>query len=207
VPEDLSVSHPISSVIRFSSSPLYPSIISNIPGKMMEGYVDPIEQVQPEIAPFVTQGKLIEHVKETVEKHLGEIFLNSLVEKIVKTQDGKYDLFIRQVIDKTNEKWSQETFDGVVIATGRSNVPRIPPIKGLDGWKGVLVHSVSYRRPEEFAGKVCYSSFVRFMSSRSGGLARVVVITNEFSAQCNFALLRQAASKDSILSKASRGLL
>jgi len=48
----------------------------------------------------------------------------------------------------------QETFDYVVVANGTDSRPYIPYIDGLWDWKGRILHSRWYRRPEDFAGKV-----------------------------------------------------
>ncbi len=41
----------------------------------------------------------------------------------------------------------------VVMATGIMSKPVTPPIAGRDAFAGEIIHSVSYRRPEPFAGK------------------------------------------------------
>ncbi|WVQ81677.1 hypothetical protein IAT38_003802 [Cryptococcus sp. DSM 104549] len=47
----------------------------------------------------------------------------------------------------------EEQFDYIVVANGTDSRPYIPYIDGLWDWKGELVHSRWYRKPEEWAGK------------------------------------------------------
>ncbi|KZP31937.1 FAD/NAD(P)-binding domain-containing protein [Athelia psychrophila] len=53
--------------------------------------------------------------------------------------------------------WWTETFDAVVVGTGRFNAPFIPPIPGLSEWnsrfENHILHSRAYRRPEPFANE------------------------------------------------------
>jgi hypothetical protein len=46
-----------------------------------------------------------------------------------------------------------ESFDGVVVASGRFNQPRWPAIEGLEGFEGEVVHSFHYRGRDAFRGK------------------------------------------------------
>ena len=46
-----------------------------------------------------------------------------------------------------------ESFDGVVVASGRFNRPRQPVIEGLEHFAGEVVHSFHYRGRDAFRGK------------------------------------------------------
>jgi dimethylaniline monooxygenase (N-oxide forming) len=46
-----------------------------------------------------------------------------------------------------------ESFDAVVVASGRFNRPRRPEVEGLDGFRGEVVHSFHYRGRDAFRGK------------------------------------------------------
>ncbi|KAH8813506.1 FAD/NAD(P)-binding domain-containing protein [Flagelloscypha sp. PMI_526] len=69
-----------------------------------------------------------------------------LLRKFVKTNEGTYE-----------ESWWEEHFDAVVVATGRFNVPYIPPIPGLEDWQKRfperVQHARQYRRPEPYEGR------------------------------------------------------
>ncbi|WVZ61507.1 hypothetical protein U9M48_011368 [Paspalum notatum var. saurae] len=50
---------------------------------------------------------------------------------------------------------TEEVFDAVVVAVGQCTQPRLPAIKGMDGWKRRQLHSHSYRVPDDsFHGEV-----------------------------------------------------
>jgi cation diffusion facilitator CzcD-associated flavoprotein CzcO len=64
-----------------------------------------------------------------------------------------------QRIHQENGDWIVETTReritarAVIVATGRHNVPRIPPWKGMDDFAGRIIHSSEYKSGREFAGK------------------------------------------------------
>ncbi len=53
-----------------------------------------------------------------------------------------------------------DTFDAVVVATGRYGEPRVPDIAGLPAWKracpGRITHAKQYRKPDPFRGKTVF---------------------------------------------------
>ncbi len=48
---------------------------------------------------------------------------------------------------------TRQTFDGVCICNGHYGVPSFPPISGLEGFLGTVIHAVEYAYPDDFAGK------------------------------------------------------
>jgi hypothetical protein len=63
-------------------------------------------------------------------------------------------------IERDDGRWrvvsgdgSAESFDGVVVASGRFNQPHWPVIEGLERFAGELVHSFHYRGRDAFRGK------------------------------------------------------
>lgn len=56
--------------------------------------------------------------------------------------------------------WSEERFDGVVVASGHFNVPWIPAIEGLEDFEktrtGSVLHSKMFRGRDAFRGKVSF---------------------------------------------------
>jgi hypothetical protein len=55
-------------------------------------------------------------------------------------------------------EWWTETFDAVVVSTGRYDAPWVPDIPGLSDWAraypGEVYHSRNYRSPKDHRGKV-----------------------------------------------------
>ena len=54
-------------------------------------------------------------------------------------------------VDRIDCNHDVEIFDAVVVAAGVFSSPNIPEIPGLDEFKGVVIHSFDYRKPEVFA--------------------------------------------------------
>lgn len=71
---------------------------------------------------------------------------------------------------------SSEKVSHVVISNGHYNEPFLPPIPGLDGWKGQLLHSRWWRNPVSQRGKN-----VVVVGSRASGsdIARELAIDDE----------------------------
>jgi putative flavoprotein involved in K+ transport len=61
-------------------------------------------------------------------------------------------------VEPAGDRWRvtgpmfDRTFDGVVVATGHSQRPKLPEWTGADEFGGRLLHAVDYRRPADHAG-------------------------------------------------------
>ncbi|KAJ7770517.1 FAD/NAD-P-binding domain-containing protein [Mycena metata] len=88
------------------------------------------------------------------------------VEKVEKCNStATWTLTLRHLkwLPETNrikERFWTETFDAVVVATNLFTTPKVPTIKGIEGWSSAMEdgaysmhHSQSYRHPERYAGK------------------------------------------------------
>lgn len=62
-------------------------------------------------------------------------------------------------LSRTDDGWSLDTTAGtieagrVVLATGASNEPDLPPWTGIESFEPELLHSSTYRRPDPYAGR------------------------------------------------------
>ena len=67
---------------------------------------------------------------------------------------------VRELSQDSDGKWvvrtdaGEETFDQVIVATGRYNKPAYPKVSGLQSFSGSggVNHAFSYKRPEAFRG-------------------------------------------------------
>jgi indole-3-pyruvate monooxygenase len=72
-----------------------------------------------------------------------------------------HPVFNSEVISLKNKdgNWMAETNNGVyqskfvIVATGLNHTPIIPAIKGIDSFKGKILHSSQYKNGKEFTGK------------------------------------------------------
>lgn len=136
-------------------SGLYDHLFTNIPNSLMRfssGYDVTVANPDPKSStytPFVTHGD-VEIYLENFAKKAGlnkYIRYNSTVEKVYK-KDGKWQVVISE-IDHNKLKWYLESFDAVVVATGRFNIPFYPLIQGLPEYAkahpGVVIHAKAFR--------------------------------------------------------------
>jgi cation diffusion facilitator CzcD-associated flavoprotein CzcO len=82
----------------------------------------------------------------------------------LKYYESKYNLPIRRKVEvfnciKIDDEFRVETSNGlyissaVVSATGTFDNPYIPNFKGIDTFKGQIIHSAQYKTPDEFENK------------------------------------------------------
>lgn len=86
----------------------------------------------------------------------------SCVERAVKDGEEWVLTVRREEGDKGEEDvWSEERFDGVVVASGHFHVPWLPAIEGLEEFEkartGSVLHSKMFRGRDAFKGKVSLS--------------------------------------------------
>jgi hypothetical protein len=98
---------------------------------------------------------------------------------------------VRELSQAIDGKWvvrtdvGTETFDQVVVASGRYNKPAFPEVPGLEAFSGSggVSHAFSYKRPENFCGlrvlvAGCSISALEIASDLAMLGARRVVVTN-----------------------------
>ncbi|KAF7974358.1 hypothetical protein HWV62_12312 [Athelia sp. TMB] len=95
---------------------------------------------------YNTRVELVEkHFREDGSEHGWTITLKTLA----RTGLNSYEVTWRQE--------PKQTFDAIVVATGRFNAPYIPTIPGLSGWNSRfgdrISHARAYRRPEPYANE------------------------------------------------------
>ncbi|EMG45888.1 FMOGS-OX3 Flavin-containing monooxygenase FMO GS-OX3 [Candida maltosa Xu316] len=116
--------------------------------------------------PFPTES-ISKHGKDSVFKHYTQIkqyledltdtkyvTLGTSVEKVSKTNDGKWRLVLRKFGDEFDYIY-EEVFDKVVVASGHFDVPFIPEIPGLSEFanSNFAIHSKQFRSRDDFKDK------------------------------------------------------
>ena len=76
------------------------------------------------------------------------LHLNTMVESVESAAKGKWMVYAR-----TGEQVSTETFHAVVVYSGRDRSHQLVHPPGSETFAGRILHSSSYKGPEEFAGK------------------------------------------------------
>ena len=76
------------------------------------------------------------------------IRLNTVVQSVEPADQWKWNVCAR-----TGETTTTETFAAVIVCSGRDRYPMLPNIPGFETFSGEILHSSSYKGPEDFAGK------------------------------------------------------
>ncbi|CAI7577087.1 unnamed protein product [Penicillium glandicola] len=171
IPEHLPCRTPVVSQDRFTDSPVYPTLETNVNAGVMSFS-------QEEIPTVRSQWSIERHGVDTpfrhhsvIRKYIEDLFnrngyqdlvqYNTTVERAIKdstTQKWVLTLRKTEVLDgdKSDYWWSEE-YDAVVVASGHYAVPFIPVIPGLkefaERYPGSVQHSKQYREPEKYKGK------------------------------------------------------
>lgn len=76
-------------------------------------------------------------------------FQNQVV-NVRPLDEGRWEILSRNLPKNTYET---HQYDAIFLCNGHYSSPSIPQYDGLDGFNGRIMHSRSYRRPEQYAGK------------------------------------------------------
>ncbi|CCH45935.1 Flavin-containing monooxygenase [Wickerhamomyces ciferrii] len=141
---------------QWRRSPVYPGLYTNVPRRFLRfssiKYEPPAKDSSKQIDPLITYqevGQVLD--KFTDDNKLLDYFrLNSQVQDVKKTSDGKWVLTIRETKDG-KDHWYIEQFDAVAVASGHYSVPYIPKIEGLSTREpGSFIHAKSFRTVDQF---------------------------------------------------------
>ncbi|KAI9772687.1 MAG: hypothetical protein M1840_000282 [Geoglossum simile] len=141
-------------------SPMYAGLETNISVELMQ-FTDLPFTGEPELFPTH------EDVKHYVEEYAKDIrplihFSTQVLDvRLLDSPNSVKGNFHKVWQVKTRKSGTQleevQDYDAVVVATGHSNVPYAPDIRGLATWNesypGAITHSMSYRRPDSFKGQ------------------------------------------------------
>lgn len=150
--------------IDWNKSGIFPELFTNVPSRYMRFSYMPHEEKFTDknrvIYPFLTLNEFSHRLYSFVEREkLDEyIRVNSRVEKVFKTDRGKWIVVVRETSDDSGTvKWYQEEFDAIISAVGHYSIPHIPCIPGLNEYNKLhgetLMHAKSFRNREIFRNK------------------------------------------------------
>lgn len=101
---------------------------------------------------FTTGNEMYKFLRNYKEKF--QLEENIKLEHLVEFVKPLGDQWSVKVKDLKKKRCYEEIFDAVFVCTGHYSTPCIPEIKGIDNFKGEVLHSHSYRRPEAFEGEL-----------------------------------------------------
>jgi thioredoxin reductase len=147
--------------IRFSPpGPCYAGLRNNVPTSLMVSVLDSWPAGTEEQTNQINLERYIQmlsknHGVDQVTQY------DTRVDEVKKTDDGQrwsirtITLDRRRRVPQLVERYDE--FDGVVVASGHYNLPRIPDTPGLSEWKAEfgdsVIHSKQYRKAEKYRGK------------------------------------------------------
>ncbi|EXJ89610.1 hypothetical protein A1O3_02677 [Capronia epimyces CBS 606.96] len=152
---------------RYTYTPVYPGMISNIDERIMAYTKEPFplprdpvtNQPIDQRAPFRNSEIVREWVESLFDRkgYRHQVEYNTSVERAVK-EGSKWVLTLRKTLPGGKHNyWWQETFDALVVASGHYSIPRFSPVPGLAEFEqnhpGSVEHSKIYRGPERYRGK------------------------------------------------------
>jgi cation diffusion facilitator CzcD-associated flavoprotein CzcO len=172
IPTRLPTTTPLSEAVnshqvRYSDTPQHENLHSNIIPSIMSYTQYPFPDKLSDVilerygqgAPFRDRELIREWVEDIFVRngHDKLVELNTSVERAEK-QGDKWILTLRKEVQGKN-RWWQEEFDALVVASGHYNIPWLPQIPGLVEYNarypGRVIHSKHFREAKKFNGKVC----------------------------------------------------
>ncbi|KAL4659579.1 flavin-containing monooxygenase FMO GS-OX4-like isoform X1 [Arapaima gigas] len=135
-------------------SSMYRDLRTNLPKEVM---MFPDFPFDPELPSFLSHQDVLQYL-ESYCHHQGitpHIKFDTMVEKVqpVTGMTGKRKITWEVTSCRASGGQQRDTFDSVFICNGHYSSPYIPSIPGLEHFKGLVLHSHSYRYPESFAGQ------------------------------------------------------
>ena len=98
------------------------------------------DMVQEYLEDFSAQYKLDQYIK-----------FNTRVEKVTLKNFEKKDIWDVTSFDYSKNLMTTEEFDAIMVCNGHYFVPNQPDIEGLCRFKGNVIHSHNYRKPETYS--------------------------------------------------------
>ncbi|KAJ5998760.1 hypothetical protein N7451_006570 [Penicillium sp. IBT 35674x] len=171
IPEQLPCRTPAVNQDRFTDSPVYPGLETNVDAGVMSYSQEPIPTIRSQWSidrhgpetPFRHHTVIRQYIEDLLIKkgHGGLVEYNTTVEQAIKdsnTQKWTLTLRRRELQNGSpSDYWWTEVFDAVVVASGHYAVPYIPAIPGLEelakAYPRSVEHTKHYRGPETYRGK------------------------------------------------------
>lgn len=138
-------------------SSMYKNLRTNLPKEIMQIPDFPFED--PEGPSFVHHSVIRQYLFDYA-KHFNlypHMKLSTLVNHVEpEILPSGQTIWLVTFTDLKTKTVNTKTFDAVVLCNGHYTVGHIPHIRGIETFRGGIIHSHQYRMPEKYAGKkVC----------------------------------------------------
>ncbi|KAL7917651.1 hypothetical protein ACQKWADRAFT_306262 [Trichoderma austrokoningii] len=158
IPKSLPAVLPPNKQERFSQTPIYDVLTTNVPEIAMS-----FSDCRFPYGPFAPHHIPRQYIENYFALHKTDSFLelNTTVEDVSRAEDAsntgsnRWKLTLRKYdVLQDADVWWEETFDAVILANGHYSVPTIPNVKGLNEYiekfPGRVVHSKTYRSAKSY---------------------------------------------------------
>ncbi|KAK3363001.1 hypothetical protein B0T25DRAFT_27058 [Lasiosphaeria hispida] len=146
---------------RYSQTPVYASVTTNVPDIAMS-----FSDARFAYGPFAPHYIPRQYIENYFSAHKTDalLVLNTTLEDLSqipppeKGAPNKWKLTLRKYDPAQHvDVWWEEVFDAVVLANGHYSVPYVPDVKGLEEYSakfpGRVIHSKLYRSPHPYKSK------------------------------------------------------
>ncbi|XP_076241300.1 uncharacterized protein LOC143183580 [Calliopsis andreniformis] len=124
-----------------------PAKIMNFPDYMEMNAVQPCcvshQEIRTYLQNYATHFDLLKHIQ--FNKRVESVRLETTSEG-----EDRWIVTIKNLNTKIKEKI---IFDAIMVCNGHYFDPYVPAIPGIETFSGMIIHSHSYRKPEDFSGK------------------------------------------------------
>lgn len=135
-------------------SSMYTNLRTNLPKEVM-AFPDFPFRDREDSESFLHHSDVLEYLQQYCDHfNLRQyIQFNTLVAKVHPSSDESSSKWtVTSKCLRTSEE-TVEQFDSVLVCNGHYSVPVVPSIPGLELFRGRVLHSHNYRRPEDFSGE------------------------------------------------------
>ncbi|XP_036380810.1 flavin-containing monooxygenase FMO GS-OX-like 4 [Megalops cyprinoides] len=135
-------------------SSMYRNLRTNLPKEVM---MFPDFPFDPQLPSFLPHQEVLRYLERYCQSHniTPHIRFETVVEEVKpispETEAGKVTWEVTSSSGQQGQ--TTEKFDGIFVCNGHFSDPHWPSIPGLEYFKGMLLHSHSYRHPEPFEGQ------------------------------------------------------
>ncbi|KAH8655135.1 hypothetical protein BGZ60DRAFT_459846 [Tricladium varicosporioides] len=160
IPNNLPKTTPPNEQERYTQTPIYSSLTTNVPSIAMS-----FSDLPFPYGPFVPHHVPRQYIESYFSHHRIDTLLNldTTVEDVSVTRTAneereKWKLTLRKYDSvRRVDVWWEDEFDGVIFANGHYSVPFVPQVQGLSKYLEIfpdrVIHSKIYRTPLLWKGK------------------------------------------------------
>ncbi|KAL3453441.1 hypothetical protein BJX65DRAFT_263910 [Aspergillus insuetus] len=154
---------------RYTDSHIYPGLHTNVDASVMEYSAEPIPTKRSEWSvnlhgpdtPFRHHEVICGYIEDLLNRngYQGLVEYETTVERAVKDEETDSWVLTLRRTDREGGRdyWWTESFDALVVASGKYHVPYVPAIPGLkefaERFPGRAEHAKQYRGPAKYKGK------------------------------------------------------